>query len=572
MVLRIGGLSGSGLDTDQLVSEMMKAEKLKGQSLEQNKLLNSWTQDAYNDINKAFANFILDTKKELGLLTTTSSGLLMNASINSLNWVKTVSSSDTTIADATGLASAMNGSYQVGVTQLAKNWSAASASKISQTDANGNIVKSNLKTQFGLGDTDTIHFRITGYKKDSEGIVKSAEINYSAEDLATKTIYDLVNDINKADTGVVASYDEKADRFFLQTKDTGASSTIQIDKIGGIDFITGDNNTLQLKTGTDFVQTGDQGYKGQNAIIDFGAAVGIEQSSNNFILNGINFTLKNEGSFTATVNTNVDGIYDKIKTFVDKYNEMIGTVSSKLSEKRYRDYLPLTDEQKQSMNEDDIKLWEQKTKSGLLRNDSIISRTIQSTRSGLYEKVEDVVGSYNQLTQIGITTEKYSSTTVGGKLSINETKLKEAIANDPDGVINLLFKQPDDSELVNADEDTLTSAQISQKRKESGIIYRLYDNIIVGMEDIVIKAGTGDNAELYRNVKYNLLIDFVTEYESISFLDKDIMSLETSIYNFNRQLTEKENRYYKQFSAMERAISQMQQQSSWLAQQFGSGK
>ena len=39
----------------------------------------------------------------------------------------------------------------------------------------------------------------------------------------------------------------------------------------------------------------------------------------------------------------------------------------------------------------------------------------------------------------------------------------------------------------------------------------------------------------------------------------------------NQYLISVENRYWKQFTAMEKAIQQMNAQSAWLAQQFGGG-
>jgi len=40
------------------------------------------------------------------------------------------------------------------------------------------------------------------------------------------------------------------------------------------------------------------------------------------------------------------------------------------------------------MSEDDIKLWEQKAKSGLLRSDSILENIVTNLRRALYDKVE----------------------------------------------------------------------------------------------------------------------------------------------------------------------------------------
>src|SRR5690606_30389919 len=108
---------------------------------------------------------------------------------------------------------------------------------------------------------------------------------------------------------------------------------------------------------------------------------------------------------------------------------------------RYRDYPPLTAEQKKEMDKSDIELWEEKAKSGLLRNDSIIQSTMLSVRQSLYELSAGIEGSFKLITDIGISTEKYSRGSAGGKLVIDEQKLRQAIADDPEGVMELLFKE-----------------------------------------------------------------------------------------------------------------------------------
>ena len=91
---------------------------------------------------------------------------------------------------------------------------------------------------------------------------------------------------------------------------------------------------------------------------------------------------------------------------------------------------------------------------------------------------------------------------------------------------------------------------------------------MMGMEDIIKKSGTGDNVDLYRGVKSNILLEFVTEYSSISLLDKDVLQFSRRIDDLNEILFRKENNYYAKFAAMEKAISRMNQQSMWLMQQF----
>ncbi|SJZ53105.1 flagellar filament capping protein FliD [Garciella nitratireducens] len=579
MGIQIGGLA-SGLDTDAIVKELMQAEQVRVDKVEQDKTLAEWTRDAYNDINQKFAEFIISTRESFGL-TDSSSGVLLNKSVSSLKWIKGANSSNATVAQVSARADAVNGTYQINVKQLATNWSAASGGAISENAIHGD--RSNLQSQFALEENDKIHFEIatqnksievfidniTGIESNSYVQIKDKEGNIINRidlegDTSNISLNDLVKQINQTNIGVTAIYDETIDRFFLQTSETGLENTIQIIEydVDGVPISGGGFfNKLNLQYNNngkiENIILNTQ-YAGQNAIIDFGAAQNISQSSNQFTINNIHFDLKSTGLTTVMVSTNEDAVIEKITDFVDKYNDLVEEVNKLLSQKRYREYPPLTKAQRDEMKEKEIELWEEKAKSGLLRNDSIIHRTLQRMRSGLYEKVQGMEGDLDALTKIGITTQTYSSGSAGGKLTIDEKKLREAIRKDVDGVIQLLFKQPDPS-----------ITEETEKRENTGLISRLYGDLITGMKEIIAKAGPGDDSELYRNVNSSMLIDFVTNQSSISMLDKNIINYEKRILDLERRFKDIESRYWSQFTAMEKALASMNAQSNWLYQQLG---
>ena len=270
--------------------------------------------------------------------------------------------------------------------------------------------------------------------------------------------------------------------------------------------------------------------------------------------------LTNTGDFTINVATDVDGVYEKIEQFINDYNELVDKTNKLLGEKQYRDYRPLSAEEKKAMEKGDVDLWEEKAKSGLLRNDDIIGRTMLNTRRSLYELSDEFSGSYRLLTEIGIGTEKYSRGSAGGKLVIDEEKLKDAIAKDPEGVMELMFKESTPATKNG-------NVSYNKDGKPGGIVSRVYDNLMLGMEEIIKKSGTGEEADLYRGVKSNILLDFVTSHSSISLIDKDVIQYNRKIEDLNTMLFRKENHYYAKFTAMEKAISRMNQQSAWLMQQ-----
>ncbi|MDC7286087.1 flagellar filament capping protein FliD, partial [Bifidobacterium thermophilum] len=74
-------------------------------------------------------------------------------------------------------------------------------------------------------------------------------------------------------------------------------------------------------------------------------------------------------------------------------------------------------------------------KSGLLRSDQQLNGLLSKMRMDFYTPLSTSSSEYNQLAAIGITTTK--NYLEGGKLEINEDKLKEALEKDPEGVFNL---------------------------------------------------------------------------------------------------------------------------------------
>lgn len=576
--LRITGLA-SGMDTEEMIKGLMEAEKVRLNRVEQDKQLLVWKREIYNDLNKDYANFILKSRKNFGLTTTTSTGAFVSRSYENLTWVKKATSSDETIATVSSTSKAMNGNYEMEVKQLAEGVKAVSGEKV--TVENGN--NENLASQFELGNDAIIKFTIetkNGIKTFKFGNVEDADIKKSLNEISLNDVVKTINSAKVKDgekevsLGLKANYDANIDRFFLQTEDTGVGSKLKIS--ADVDsYVKAFIDALNLNVNGAKYNIGDE-KTGKSAVVNFDGAENIIMDSNQFTINGIDFNLKSIGAFTTTIGTDIDAFYDKIKQFVDDYNELVEKTSKLLTDKRYGDYKPLTADQKKAMEKEDIELWEEKAKSGLLRSDDLLSRTMQNSRTWMYNEVKDVEGSFNRLFQIGIDTEKYSRGVIGGKLVIDEVKLKDAIRKDPNGVLELFFKEPeygkDKLKGVTSymSEKDLSGEQIRAKRQQSGVVTRLYDNLISGMQDIIEKSGTGEDSNIYRNVKSNMLIEFVTKHGSISTIDKDVLQLEKRIDDLNDYLIRKENSYYSQFAAMEKAISRMNQQSMWLMQQFSS--
>jgi len=496
------------------------------------------------------------------------------------NGFQIISDADNFLSDATG----------AGTNKLKLKIKTIDVSdRFSTGDVSANLTD-NLKTLYPtLGDN--ISFSIETHKGTFDFNV----------DTNNATLQDIIDYLNDEKTGLDAGFDEATGKFFLSAKgnddtvdpgDSTLSNSFFKVTADSDNFLSGPNggpgdgtdNVLKMKLIRDGNNVNVENYNGTNMKFDFGDATDIEKTSNSFTVNGINITAKQIGNTTVKIDTNVDSVYDKIKSFVDKYNELITTVNEKLDEKFYRDFPPLTDQQREELKDSEIELWDEKSKSGLLRDDTILSDVLSDVRQSLYGSVyssydaDDAsntskISGYSQLTAIGITTGTYAEK---GKLIIDEQKLKTAISENVDSVLELFFKAPsdavnkDDKDLIDDAPDEETGQKlVEQKYNESGIFNRMFNTLVNGMKDIVNKAGPGEDAALMRDIKSNMLIDFVTKKGSISLLDKEIDDYKLIIFRQEESLMSIEEGYWRKFSAMEAAMSRMNQQSAWLAQQLG---
>lgn len=265
------------------------------------------------------------------------------------------------------------------------------------------------------------------------------------------------------------------------------------------------------------------------------------KTSNNFTINGIKYTLNSvtDSNKTVTINstTDTDGIFDNIKDFVDKYNTLIKSANEKVTESKYRDYKPLTDEQREAMTDKQIEQWEAKAKSGLLRSDSTLQNGLAEMRLDLYSTVT-IDGKKYQLADFGIETS--DSYTDQGKLVIkDEAKLKQKITENPALV----------AKLFNADSPDTAK---TKKPEEQGIARRLKDTLNKMQTQISKQAGTESSV-------------------STSFaIGKSLNEIETNISNMKTKLDDIETRYYKKFSALDTALEKLNSQSSYLTSMLGS--
>lgn len=602
--IRFTGLA-SGMDTESIVSQLMRVERAPLDRLQAKKVTLGWQQEAFRNLNTKFLELRTQmqdlrfagnfnnkmnltssneqaVKVELG--GTATAGTTIIERIDKLASFGTVSSSSSVNANSklegTALAGSLtvtsaNSSFIVELGGVSKTIQLEEGTyttgnggtlhsqlqdKINQAFGSGKVTvgfdatdtklqltpagatgyepqllvkssgTSSLLTDFGFKNNQSFKVSKTSTLEELQSRLGTDTFSFSGDTLSfeinsitftaskTDTIESLMKKVNESTAGVTMSFDEQSGKFAFRTKTTGSNAQINFSQ---------DPNSFIQKIGISGTS-----YAGEDAVFTING-MQTQRNSNNFTMDGITYTLMQTSTSPISVNSQQDTneIYNRIKGFVDKYNEIIADLGTKLMEKKYRDYTPLTNEQKEAMKEKEIELWEEKAKSGLLRGDTILSSTRDGMRRLLSEPVQGLSG-FKTLSEIGITTS--SNYRDQGKLVIDEGKLREAISNNLDQVVSLFTAKGSSS-------------------SENGIAQRLYDNLNGTIDKINKKAGFSTSS-------------FSADS---SLIGEDISRLNTQISNWETKLTNKENLYYKQFAAMEKALSSMNSQSSWLLSQFG---
>ncbi|ANU24605.1 flagellar filament capping protein FliD [Planococcus donghaensis] len=496
--MRIGGLA-SGMDTESIVKDMMTVQKMPLDKLMQQKTFTEWQQEAMRDQNLAFSN-----------LRTSASSMRLQSTFNAFSAETTGSGS----AKVTTTPQAMNGSYQVSVNSLAT--SAKMTSEVGIKNMDGLSAKST--DAIGIAGTITIQ----------------GTSNVAVEITADMTYADVAKKMQDATAGsepaLRVNFDNTTSRFFMASKELGSEQNFTLaftDDKGK----KSDDLGLQITGKAQDEFTSTVATNG-SVTIDGIRVDGLK--SNQTVINGLSIQLQSVdpagSSTTVRVQSDPTKPVQVIKDFVDSYNKAIDDLQKKIIEKRYPDFQPLSDEQKKELTETEIELWEEKARSGLLRNDPIMKSALQDLRRAFMDTVTGVAdGNINHLSQIGINTGSY---TEGGKLFIDEEKLKDALTKKPDEVMALFT---------------------TRDAAGDGVGARVYDTLNAVIKNLSAKAGSPSSS-----------IDNST-------LSQKLKRMDTEISRWQDRLASIEDRYWKQFTAMEKALSKMNSQSTWMQQSLFGG-
>lgn len=363
------------------------------------------------------------------------------------------------------------------------------------------------------------------------------------------TLSQVMRDINaNKEAGINASYSETSNKFVLTSKETGAGSKVEIT---GADSLAGQLFGVASEHGKDAVI---------NVTIN-GEQKELTRPSNEIDIDGLKVTISGKFGYdektgqlstdpaekvTFTSKPDTDKMFEAIKTMVEDYNKIVESVYKEMTTKPNRDYQPLTDEQKKEMSKEQIEKWEEKAKEGLLFADT----QLRSLHDALRFVFNPGGEAGAKLRAMGIEpTDNYKD---GGKIKLDESKLKAALNSNPEGVkdaFNALASDSADSSIM----DSSSKGGVITQLK--GVMDRFASTSITKPGILVAHAGSpsSPNSMLRNAMK--------TEMDSI---DKILKNLDV-------KLKKEIDRYNSQFTQLEMLISQMNAQSGQLAGLMGGG-
>ena len=368
-------------------------------------------------------------------------------------------------------------------------------------------------------------------------IVNGTKIEGITADTTVSELLTAIN--NNKDAGVTAIYLDSANKFVLSSNEKGEGREISL----GANPDKKDDAANLIFGGDD--QEIHKGTDGEMSILYNGVQTTITSSSNTFSIDGLDIRATNtfntgsataEGGVSFTASADTEKVTETVKKFIEAYNAMIDEVRTQATTKPDSNYKPLTDDQKNEMNETSIKNWEDKAKEGILYNSSAL-KDLDNATQGIFSSMMINGVSYDDLEKIGISfSDDY---TAGGKIVFDEEKFKTAMDSDPEKVSDLFTGTHGIVNTIDSTLSTYATRYASRNGNSYGVLIEE-----AGSEKLSL---TLTNNSIYKELK----------------------DMQETITNLQSQLSTEQDRYISQFTQMERLINQMNSQSSYLSQLGG---
>lgn len=512
MPIRMTGLT-SGLDTESIVNALMSAQRTKQTKVENKKQKLEWKQEIWKGLNTKIYGFYKDSLSKMKYASNYST--------------KKAAVSDSTKLTATASTKAAAGSYKVEIHSIASAQYVTSGKLSTYKDSDGNDKTATSSTKLNdLGMTSGTVLKLKVGDKST-----ALEVNDST------TIDDFVKFCS--DAGLNATFDEKQQRFFISSKDSGSENSFELSASDntalsalGLKNFNGSTDVAESDSDNDVKMVVTKAA--DTEVVYNGATL----TSNNTSIDVAGVTLNLLGTtatgetVNVTVSNDTSAVYDTIKEFITEYNSILKTMNTYYDAASASSYEVLTDEQKEAMSDDEVDKWNTKIKDSLLRRDSTLSGLISTMKTNMMGTVTASNGKTYSLANLGITTSS-KNYNEGGLLHIKGDEDDDEFADSTNTLMQMLEEDPD-----------------TVKEVLSGLAKNLYDGLNKKMGTSTLSSA----------------LTFYNDKEMASQLS----DYKKEISDWESKLSDMEERYYSQFSAMETALAKIQSQQNTLSSYLGS--
>ena len=531
-------------------------------------------QSSYLDTNKSIGDLFSGLKLEnfdLSKIKTTSGGEIkftVDYKEGGTAQTKDVLVDITGITSLDDILTVVNAELNASGNQIAELKYSETTGKFSLTPKAGVTIT-------GHTDTNNTNFlgTVLGYEGKVNFKINDVEFKFSAN----ASLKDIMNSINSSGAGVRVAYSSLTDKLIFTATETGSGDKIVLEDLAGSNFFD------KVLDGTGFKEDG----KDAELTVD---GVALFRSTNTFTIDGVVITLLNKtpsdfsGDIQITGGVDTQLATDNIKEFINSYNELMQFLNGLVNEPKQRGYLPLTSEQKADMTEKQIEDWDKMAKSGLLKGDTNILKMINELRTAVVSAVSSKSGSGGiSLASIGITL----SDKRDGTLVINDEKLAAALERDPEALAKLFTQLSDVSQgqtLTKANTEHYVNLYQTQTGKtvrkdqagnyifsQSDLNSLRFSTLGIGQKfsEIVNRAINPSPAQASRGYLVRIAgtngNNSYLDYESS--LNAKIRELDVRINSLQRRVYDAEDKAYIRLAKLEKALSTMNSQSSYLFSQ-----
>lgn len=416
-------------------------------------------------------------------------------------------------------------------------------SYLTAKDKNGNDAEFAMTSveggTLGIAKATASNKATSGTKLSAMGLTPDADGKYTLTindvDITVDkdaTVATLMSAVNKSDANVTMTYSSLTNSFTVESKEMGGAGRVDI-KSSDVTKALGiadDNGTVGFTSG-------------QNSVFEINGQE-IYLNDNSYTLDGTTFTFNDNmevgETYTATISKDSTTVKDTVKKFVEDYNQLIEDVYGYIGTAPAKDsngdpYDPLTDDERDEMSEDEITKWEEKAKQGVLYNDSTVSSIMSQIRTTLYNSVTLDDGTKFGIYSMGIKTS--SEWSEHGKLEIDDDAFDKAFENNQDAIVKL-FTDSENGVMAKVNKVMDSAVKSSGKVETRGTLVR--------------KAGKENSSVTTDSTIY-----------------KEMKRIQERMSDLQTKYSEKEEYWWKVFTNMESALSDLNSQTSYISSYFG---